>query len=230
MRDAGRRPMGRLFYWAVIVAITAAGFRLLAYGAAPQDGAPTTTVVEQLELGGALELQHGDVSFAGASNGVIGGLYTGNVSLSKCLAGFRVSPNGAGANIQALVNGSATGPVIATTAGHRYVFTTYIYSQEVYRAGEMYHSSAHAAGNGLGGAAIRADVRFVLEIQDINPAVPATMVAAPTVLYDNVIASAAGFCTYALVNAIDMQCSIAFPYATHISLAKYGWPCQTRVM
>jgi hypothetical protein len=45
MRDAGRRPMGRHFYWAVMVALAAVGVRLWAYGAATQDGA-TTTVAE----------------------------------------------------------------------------------------------------------------------------------------------------------------------------------------
>jgi hypothetical protein len=40
------------------------------------------------------------------------------------------------------------------------------------------------------------------------------------VLYDDIIANAAGFCTYALVNAVNMQCSIAYPYAMHISMAE----------
>lgn len=43
MRDAGRRPMGRLFYWALVF-IAAVGFRPSASGAAPQ-GAPGTTTV-----------------------------------------------------------------------------------------------------------------------------------------------------------------------------------------
>lgn len=160
------------------------------------------------------------MSLTAASNGVIGGLYAGAISTPNCLAGFRVTPNGAGSNIQALINGSSTGSVVTTTAGHRYVLTTYIYSQEVWRSGETYHSAGHPAGKGLGGAAVQADVRVVLEIQDINPSVPASLIAPATVLYDDVIANAAGFCTYALVNAINMQCSIAFPYATHISLAE----------
>lgn len=201
-------------------AISVAGQALQINGGTGQDGTTTVSFIEQVELGGALELQHGDVSFSGVSNGVIGGLYAGGVSISACLAGFRITPNEAGSNIQALINGSATGAVVTTTAGHHYVFTTLLYSQEVYRTEETYHSSAHAAGNGLGGAAVAADVRFVLEVQDIDPTVPATMVAPPTVLYDDMIADAAGFCTYALVNAINMQCSIAFPYATHISLAE----------
>jgi trimeric autotransporter adhesin len=44
MRDAGRRPMGRLFYWALAATMTAFGFGLRAFGAAPQTGASTTTV------------------------------------------------------------------------------------------------------------------------------------------------------------------------------------------
>jgi len=47
------------------------------------------------------------------------------------------------------------------------------------------------------------------------------------VLYDNVIASAPGFCTYALVDAVSMQCSIAYTYVAHISLAEVRTAVQT---
>ncbi len=184
------------------------------------DGQTTVAFIEQIELGGALELQHGDVSFAAASQGVIGGLYTGTILATKCLAGFQITPAGSGSNIQGLISGVVTGPVMATTPGHRYVFTTYLYSMEVYRSGETYHSSVHPAGSGLGGAAVAANLRVVLEVQDIDPANPATLVAAATVLYDDVITDAPGFCTYALVDAIHMQCSIAYTYVAHISLAE----------
>lgn len=182
------------------------------------DGQTTVSFIEKIELGGALELQHGDVSFTAASNGVLGGLYAGAISAGGCLAGFQISPSGAGSNIQALISGSVTGPVIATTPGHQYFFTTYLYSMEVYRSGEIYHSSVHPAGEGCGGAAVAADVRVVLEVQDIDPSNPATLVAPAAVLYDNVIEDAPGFCTYALVNATSVQCSIAYTYVAHISL------------
>lgn len=184
------------------------------------DGQTTVSFIEQIELGGALELQHGDVSFTDASEGVIGGLYGGAISGAGCLAGFQITPSGAGSTIQALINGSLTGPVLATTPGHQYFFTTYMYSMEVYRSGETYHSSLHPAGSGWGGAAVPADVRFVLEVQDIDPSNPATLVAPATVLYDDVMENAPGFCTYALVNAATMQCSIAYTYVGHISLAE----------
>ncbi|HYM76930.1 MAG TPA: hypothetical protein VE377_13210 [Candidatus Dormibacteraeota bacterium] len=199
-------------------AISVAAQTLQISGGSGQDGQTMVSFTEQIELGGALELQHGDVSFSGASRGVIGGLYAGGIAVARCLAGFQVTPNGSASNIQALINGAATGPVVPTTAGHRYVLTTYLYSMEVYRSGEIYHSWAHPAGSARGGAAVAADVRLVLELQDIDPANLATLVAPATVLYDNIIANAAGFCTYALVNAINMQCSIAYTYGTHISL------------
>jgi hypothetical protein len=189
-------------------------------GGTGQYGQTTVEFIEQIELGGALELQHGDVSFTGAATGVIGGLYAGAVSVPGCLAGFQVTPSGAGSIIQALISGVATGAAVATTAGHRYVLTTYLYSMEVYRSEETYHSSLHPAGSGWGGTAVAADVRFVLELQDIDPTNPATTVAPATVLFDGVIENAPGFCTYALVNASNVQCSIAYTYMAHISLAE----------
>jgi hypothetical protein len=201
-------------------AVSVAAQTLIVNGGTGQDGQTSVKFIEQIELGGALELQHGDVSFAGPSTGVLGGLYAGSISVAGCLAGFQVTPSGNGSTIQALINGSVTGPVVATTAGHRYLLTTYIYSMEVYRSGETFHSSVHPAGSGWGGAAVPADVRIVLDLQDLDPSNPASMVAPATVLFDDVIPNAPGFCTYALVNAAGMQCSIAYTYVTHISLAE----------
>jgi hypothetical protein len=199
-------------------AVSVASQALLISGGTGVDGQTTVSFIEQVELGGALELQHGDVSFPAASEGVIGGLYTGAMSEAGCLAGFQITPVGASSTIQALISGSLTGPVLRTTAGHQYFFTTYIYSMEVYRLSETYHSSVHPAGSGLRGAPINADVRFVLEVQDIDPNNPATLVAPASVLYDDVVANAPGYCTYALVNAMTMQCSITYTYVSHIPL------------
>jgi hypothetical protein len=201
-------------------AVSVAAQTLQIAGGTNADGQTTVSFIEQIELGGALELQHGDVSFTSSSNGVFGGLYAGGISAKGCLAGFQITPSGTGSNIQALINGSVTGSPITTTPGHQYFFTTYVYSMEVYRSGEIYHSSSHPAGSGWGGAAVTADARFVLEVQDIDPTNPETLVAPATVLYDDVIESVPGFCTYALVNSTNMQCSIAYTYGAHISLAE----------
>jgi hypothetical protein len=165
---------------------------------------------EKIELGGALVIQHGDVMFSAASTGVLGGLYPGAVSIAGCLAGFQITPNGAQSNIQALVNGASTGATITTVAGHHYLLTTRLYSPELYRRQQIFHSSIHPSGSGIGGAEVAADVRIVLELHDIDPANPATQVAPSTVLYDGVISGAPDFCTCALANAANLQCAIAF--------------------
>jgi hypothetical protein len=191
-----------------VVSVT--GGKLQVAGGTGADGGTLVQFVEQVELGGAWVMQHGDVQFSAASNGVLGGLYADSISIAGCLAGFRITPVGTQSTIQALVNGALTGTALATIAGHHYVLTTRLYSGEIYRRQQIFHSSIHPAGSGRGGAEIAADVRIVLEVHDIDPTNPGSQVAPSTVLYDGVIAGAPDFCTYALVNAASLQCAIAF--------------------
>jgi hypothetical protein len=190
--------------------ISVSGGELHIAGGTGVDGATTLRFSEKIELGGALVMQHGDVMFSAASTGVLGGLYPGAVSIAGCLAGFQITPNGAQSNIQALVNGASTGAPITTVTGHHYLLTTRLYSQEIYRRQQVFHSSVHPAGSGIGGAVVPANVRMVLELHDIDPANPATQVAPSTVLYDGVISAALDFCAYVLANAANLQCAIAF--------------------
>jgi len=191
-------------------AISVNGGKLQIAGGTGVDGATTVQFVEKIELGGALVMQHGDAMFNAASNGVLGGLYPGAISLAGCLAGFGITPNGGQSNIQAVVSGVGVGSLMGTTSGHHYVLTTRVYAQEIYRRQQIFHSSAHPAGSGVGGAEVSADVRIILEVQDIDPDNPASEVAPATVLYDGVISGAPDFCTYATVNAVNLQCAIAF--------------------
>jgi hypothetical protein len=191
-------------------AISVAGGSLLVAGGTGSDGATTVDFFEQIEMGGALVLQHGDVLFSAPSTGVIGGLYAGAVGIGGCLAGFQITPNGTQNNIQALIDGAATGPVVTTILGHHYVMTTRIYSREIYRCEQIFHSSLHPAGAGIGGAMIPADVRLVLEVHDIDPSNPASQIAPSVVLYDGIVADAPSYCTYALINAVNLHCAVAF--------------------
>ena len=192
--------------------ITAGNGQLQVAGGTGVDGQTLLNFIERIELGGATMLEHGDFMFNAASDGVIGGLYAGAVSIAGCLAGFRVTPAGANSNIQALIEGSVTGTALATQAGHHYVFTTQLYPTEVYRMQQVFHSSLHPSGGARGGEAVTCDVRVVLEVHDVDPLNPATQIAPSTVLYDDILANAPGFCTYALINAGIMQCSAAFTY------------------
>jgi hypothetical protein len=192
--------------------ITVSDGQLQVAGGTGIDGQTLLNFIEKIELGGATVLEHGDFVFAEASNGVIGGLYGGAVSIADCLAGFRITPDGANSSIQALVEGSVAGPALTTEPGHHYVFTTQLYPTEVYRAQQVFHSSLHPSGVARGGGAVSSDVRVLMEVHDVDPTNPATQVAPATVLFDGVITNAPGFCTYALINAGNIQCSVSFTY------------------
>ena len=190
-------------------AISVSSGALQVAGGTGADGATTVIFAEQIELGGALQLQHGDVLFSAASNGIIGGLYSGPIASANCFAGFQVTFSGAQSIIQPRINGALAGSSLATVAGHHYRLTTRLYATEVFREQQTFFSSANPAGSGRGGASISAGVRVVLEVHDIDPADPASMQALSNVLYDNLLA-APEYCSYALVNSAALHCAIAF--------------------
>lgn len=184
------------------------------------DGVTTLCFVEKLELGSGILLQHGEVTFSGASDGVLGGLYAGAVSVAGCLAGFRVSPAGAQSTIRGLVNGVPVGGAVSTVAGHRYALATRIYASEIFRGREVFHSSSHPCGNGRGGGNVAACVRVLLELRDIDPAAAGAITAPSTILYYGPLAGAPGWCTYAPVNSINLHCTVSFARVRHISEAE----------
>ena len=216
-------------------AVSVSGGKLQIAGGNGTDGATTLNFVEKIELGGSWILQHGDVAFTAASTGILGGLYLGPVTQGSCLAGFQIAPSGSTSQIQAVVNGAAIGMAMPVVDGHHYLLTTRIYSQEIYRQQQSFHGSTHPAGNGAGGSLVSANVRIVLEVHDVDPTNPATMVAPATVLYDDVMASAPAFCTYSLVNSIGLQCTIAYTRliqapGTEVRSAPSGQSFRTRLV
>jgi hypothetical protein len=191
-------------------AFSVAGGKLNVEGGTGADGATRLEHVEPVELGGALLLQHGEATFTAATDAVLGGLYSGAVSIANCLAGFRVTPSAGQSQIQALINGVATGPTITTAAGHGYSLTTRIYATQPFRAQSLFHSSSHPAGSGLGGSSIPANVRVVLEVHDVDPASPGSQAAPSAILYDAIVSTAPAFVTYAPVNALSAHCRLSY--------------------
>ncbi len=179
-------------------------------------GPATVSFVDQVELAGGMMLKHGQLVFNAASNGIVGGLYNGLPASGTCIAGFQISPNASNSNIQALINGALTGPVLTTTAGHTYAFATQLFCNEAHRVHQTYLSSTHPAGNGRGGDAIAAELRIVLTVHDVDPDNPATLAAPATVLYDDVLPSPPGFATYTLINTASFFGSVAFTLLQHI--------------
>ena len=217
-------------------AVVINGEKLQIAGGTGADGATTVTFTEKIELGGSWIVEHGDVVFTSAlSSGILGGLYLGTISTANCLAGFQITPAGSASQIQALINGTLVGAALATVTGHHYVLSTRIYSQEIYRQQQIFHCEANPAGNGVGGALVNANVRLVLEVHDVDPTNPATMVAPALVLYDGVTSGAPSFCTYALVNSRSLYCAIAFTRLVQavdveVRTALPGQPYATRLV
>lgn len=182
----------------------------LAGGQLQLNGGPTTiTFVEQVELGGGWLMQHGVFVFNAPSTGTVGGIYDGAPADANCIAGFSVTPNGAYCNIQALVNGTLTGPVLTTTPGDEYAFATELICSEAQRVQQTYLSSQHPAGDGRGGDEIAADIRVVLTVHTVDPNNPGTLGAVATVLYDDVV-EGPSLATYALINDSSVFASVSY--------------------
>ncbi len=231
--DAALRPAR----WTVTdpaAAVAVNGGKLQLTGGTGIDGQTKVQFTDKMEMGGARVFQHGDISFTAPSDGVLGGLYPGDVTVAGCLAGFRITKAGSQSVIQALINGGLAGSVLVTQSSHHYVLTTRLYSSEIYRAREVFHSSQHPAGQPMGGGAVAANLRVVLEVHDIDPGNPATLAAPATVLYDGVLTSVPQYCTYGLANSKDMHCAIAFTrfiqeVDAEVRSALPGQPFRTRL-
>lgn len=165
-------------------------------------GAGLVEFAERVEVKGALTFQHGEVQFQAASNGAIGGLYEG----AALIAGFRIANSGEESRISAVIQGVESEPAITTQAGHRYLLSTRLFATETVREGERYHSTEGVHGGGERPA----DARVVLEVHDIDPNNPASLVSAAAVLYDGVVADIPALCRYVLLDGADMHCSLAY--------------------
>jgi hypothetical protein len=182
---------------------------------------------ERVEVKGALAFQHGEVQFQAASDGVIGGLVEG----SSLIVGFRVAKVGSESRIVGVIQGVESGTAITTVAGHRYLLSTRLFATETVREGERYHSSEGVKG----GAERVADARVVLEVHDIDPNYPASLVSAATVLYDGIVPAIPALCRYVLLDGTDMHCSLAYTRMLRmpnvlVRSALPGQPYRTRLL
>ena len=184
------------------------------------NGPVTLKFIEQLELGGGLRLQHGQLYFNGASQATVGGIYNHDVGDANCIAGFRITPNGSNCNIQALINGAPTGSVVTTAPGHLYAFATEVLANESHRAHQSYYSSIHGANHQRGGDLIPAGVRLVLSVHDVDPNRPETLAAPATVLFDDVLWGTPSFATYAVVDGSSAHFDLSFTRITQTAAAE----------
>jgi hypothetical protein len=158
-----------------------------------------------LELGGELELIHGEFEFVAPSAGILGGLYAaGTMAASDCLVGFDVSPVGATSRLRAIIQGAVQPLEVVVAAGHHYILVTRLSADQPRRVQQSYPSlfSVH------GGAQIPANVRVTLEVRDLDLAAPAT--PQTVVLYSATLAALPAFAYYACVNSADLHLAANF--------------------
>lgn len=162
-----------------------------------------------IELGGELELLHGEFEFVSPSMGILGGLY-GAAALTQadCLIGFDISPIGATSRIRVIRNGVVQAPEVMAQPNHHYVLVTRISADQPIRTEQVFPSAVAAHG----GLAIPANVRMTMEVREIDLTNPTAPVS--TILYDATQSGLPGFAFYAPINAKDLHVAANFLQVT----------------
>ena len=168
------------------------------------DGQTALSAISNLELGGSLVIETNGVLLSAGSQGILSGLYTGDINTADCVAGFQISQVSGSTSIAPLIEGVAAGSSFSPVAGHMYTLRTRVYGKEMQRVLQAYYSIGDNGTELWGGTAIACGVNFVLELQDTTNGVAQS----PVVLYDAVLAVAPSVCTFGLLNSTNLVCSI----------------------
>jgi len=163
--------------------------------------AETALLARQVvELGGELELLHGEYEFTAASTGILGGLYDdANLAAADCLIGFDVSPIGGTSRLRARILGAIQAPEVIVQTNHHYVLLTRLSADQSYRTQQTFPG----LDSSFGGASLPANVHATLLVRDIDLAHPSQ--PSLTVLYESTLGLLAAFAFYAPVNSADLH-------------------------
>lgn len=190
----------------------------------------STALRQSIELGGAWQFQHGEISIQ-SGNGWIGGLFDETIDAAHCIAAFRITDSGGVQRIQPFVNGVPAGNPFNVRSSCRYSLSTRLYASEPYRLHPEFHSREGVAG----GIESSATLRVVLESREIDPANPASFAQQATVLFDDLIATTPPVCKYVLLASDDMRASTNFARIRRmpevlVRSALPGLPFRTRLV
>ena len=183
---------------------------LLLSGGDGQDGGTTLTAINPIEIGGTLLFEIGGVTLGSASNGVLGGLYSGLPTRATCVAGFDVKQGNGTTVVTPLVSGVEVGAGITILGGHTYTLRLRLHCPESQRVGQIFYAMAEGTVQSFGGTLTESALNVVFEVQDlgVSSGTPSTL------LYDGVLASSPAVCVFALVNCEQMFGSVNFCRAT----------------
>lgn len=187
-------------------AMSVQGRGLTLNGGNGQDGGTTLAAISPLEMAGTVVLEMGGVQLSAASNGVLGGLYSGSVTRQNCIAGFDVKQGNSATIVTPMVDGAEIGTALTVLNGHTYTLRMRLHCREAQRVNQIYYTMVEGAVQSFGGGFMAATIDVVFEYQDLGAAsnTPAT------VLYDGSVVTTPAVCQFALINAEQMFGSINF--------------------
>jgi hypothetical protein len=193
-------------------------------------GETTLRARQAVELGGELELLHGEFEFVSASTGILGGLYTDSaLGLSHCLLGFDTAPIAGQTRLRAVVSGAVLPLEVITEPDHHYVLVTRISADQPFRVQQSYTSVEEV----YGGTELGASARVVLEVRAFDVAEPAPPVV--TVLFEGTLEEVPTVAIYAPVNSADLHVVMNFlqvtrPIQAWLETAKPGQALRLRTL
>jgi hypothetical protein len=186
-------------------------------GGTGTDGQTTLSAIDPLELGGTIVLEAGNVSLAAGSGGILLGLFTGQIEMANCFAGFNVTTSSGALLLAPVVNGEKVGTVFTLTPLHDYTLRIRLHFPELVRALATYYSLGDTGVVANGGGLTTSPALIEFEMQD-----SASVTDTPaTVLYDGAVAASAvpATATFAAVDSTTMSGAIGYVTVTRPTTA-----------
>ncbi len=175
-------------------------------GGTGSDGQTTLTAIDQIEMGGTLVIEAGNVQFTSPSDGVLCGLYSGPTQRSNCFAGYNLRQSGGATVVTPFVNGVEVGTTYALLAGHTYTLRIRLHSVEIQRVLQTYYARVDGMLESFGGGFVTSPMALVFDLVDLGNGsnTPAT------VLYDGGVVSSPANCTFSAIDSVELTGSMGF--------------------
>ena len=195
------------------LSLTSAGLTLT--GGNGLDGQTTLAAWDPVELGGVLVVELGTVQLHPGSDGVVGGLYSGDPTRPNCVAGYNVRQSNGSTILVPLVNGVETGSAFTVQEGHQYVLRMRVHSMEVQRIRQLFYAMAGGVVKSFGGGLVASPLDLVFDLQDAG----ASSNTPATVLYDGSMPSSVGSCSFVPLNSPQLIGSVGYCRVTQTGSA-----------
>ncbi|GAC1355317.1 MAG: hypothetical protein NVSMB3_00360 [Acidobacteriaceae bacterium] len=192
---------------------TAAGLRFS--GGNGLDGQTRLEAIDAIEVGGSLVLEMGALRLESASDGVLCGLYTGDVSRQSCFAGYNVRQSNGTTVVTPLIRGVETGKTFTLQSGHTYTLRIRVHCVEMQRVRQIFYAMVNGAVRSFGGGVVDAPADLVFDLVDNG----ASSNTPAVILYDGTVESSPASCSFVPLNSIQLMGSVGYCRATQTGSA-----------